>query len=163
MSSLADVSIASWTPSADPMRIPEVRHNLRLIADACKVDLDGLAREAKALEERKKWVRDEGTRLTQKIEEEADRESTIFTPKESFTNVNTTFLVIRRLQGVHLVVDDVNTKVKDMATSDYEPTLEPFSAPIEKLLAEYPKEFDRYRLDEIIVAAIAPVVRVLRI
>lgn len=72
VSSLADVSLASWTPTADPMRLPEVRHNLRLITEACKGDLDGLAREAKTLEERKKWVRAEDARLRKKVEEEAE-------------------------------------------------------------------------------------------
>lgn len=72
VSSLADVSLASWTPTADPMRLPEVRHNLRLITEACKGDLDGLAREAKSLEERKKWVRAEDARLRRKVGEEAE-------------------------------------------------------------------------------------------
>jgi tuftelin-interacting protein 11 len=72
---LADVSSASWTPSTDPERIPEVRHNLHLIADVCKSDLDGLAREAKALEERKKWLVNEDLRLRKKVEEEAGCES----------------------------------------------------------------------------------------
>jgi tuftelin-interacting protein 11 len=47
---------------------------LRLIADACKSNLDGIAREAKALQERKKWVVDENARLKKKEKEEADRE-----------------------------------------------------------------------------------------
>jgi tuftelin-interacting protein 11 len=63
----------SWTPSTDPTRLPEVRHNLKLITEACKNNLDGLAREAKALEERKKWIADEDVRLRKKAEEEADR------------------------------------------------------------------------------------------
>lgn len=74
MSSLADVSLASWTPSTDPMRIPEVRHNLQLIAEACKTDLYGLAKEAKALADRKKWVQSEDPRLRRKVEDEAERE-----------------------------------------------------------------------------------------
>ena len=78
VSSLADVSIASWTPSTDPMRLPEIRHNLRLIAEACKVDLDGLAREAKALQERKKWIQAEDPRLRKKVEGEAERKSNNF-------------------------------------------------------------------------------------
>jgi tuftelin-interacting protein 11 len=53
--------------------MPEIRHNLRLITDACKSSLDGLAREAKALQERKKWIADEDARLKKKIDEEADR------------------------------------------------------------------------------------------
>lgn len=72
ITSLADVSNASWTPSTDPTRIPEVRHNLRLIAESCKSDLDGLAREAKALGERKRWVANEDLRLRKKVEDEAE-------------------------------------------------------------------------------------------
>ena len=70
---MADVSVASWTPTSDPLRLPELRHNLRLINDACKSDLEGLAREARTLEERKKWVRAEDLRLRKKVEEEAER------------------------------------------------------------------------------------------
>ncbi|KAH9951153.1 TFP11-domain-containing protein [Amylocystis lapponica] len=138
VSSIADVSLASWTPTADPMRLPEIRHNLRLISEACKGDLDGLAREARTLEERRKFIRNEDARLRKRVEEEAE--------------------LIARLQQVHLVVDDINSQAKEMA-SMYEASLEPFDENFEKLLGQYPKEFDRYRLDEIIVAAIAPVVR----
>ncbi|KAL5512900.1 hypothetical protein ACEPAH_3298 [Sanghuangporus vaninii] len=139
VSSLADVSLASWTPSTDPMRLPEIRHNLRLITEACKVDLEGLAREAKALEERRKWIAAEDPRLRRKVEDEAE--------------------LIRRLQAVHLVVDDINTKAKEADNSDYESSLELFSKTVEKLLSEFPKEYDRYRLDEIVVAAIVPTFR----
>lgn len=138
VSSLADVSMASWTPTTDPMRLPEVRHNLRLITEACKGDLDGLAREARALEERKKWVRQEDARLRKKVEEEAE--------------------LITRLQQVNLVVDNISAQAREMA-SMYEASLEPFSANFEKLLGQFPKEFDGYRLDEVVVGAIAPVVR----
>ena len=59
---------------------------------------------------------------------------------------------------MHLVVDEISSKAKQIAVSDYEPSLEAFSAPVEKLLSEYSKEYDRYRLDEIVVAAIIPTV-----
>jgi tuftelin-interacting protein 11 len=64
--------MASWTPSTDPTRIPEVRHNLRMIVDASKADLDSLAREAKALEDRKKALTLEEARLGKKVAHEAD-------------------------------------------------------------------------------------------
>ena len=67
--------------------------------------------------------------------------------------------MIARLQQVHLVVDDINSQAKQMKSS-YEVSLEPFSASFETLIGLYPTEFDRYRLDEIVVAAIAPVVRI---
>lgn len=73
VSSLADISLNAWSPSNDPTRIPEVRHNIKLITDACKSDLDGLAREAKALQERKKFVVSEDARLRKKVEDEAER------------------------------------------------------------------------------------------
>ncbi|EPQ56579.1 TFP11-domain-containing protein [Gloeophyllum trabeum ATCC 11539] len=138
VSSLAEVSMASWTPSTDPTRIPEVRHNLRLIADACKVDLDGLAREARALEERKKWVGNEDARLRKKVSEEAG--------------------LIERLQQVHLVADDINAQAKGLA-STYEASMDAFSPLFEKLLSQFSPEFDKYHLDEIVVAAIAPIFR----
>ena len=71
--SLADISLNAWSPSNDPTRIPEVRHNVRLIADACKSDLDGLAREAKTLQERNKFVFVEDVRLRKKVDDEAQR------------------------------------------------------------------------------------------
>ena len=73
VSSLADISLNTWTPTNDPTRIPEVRHNVRLIADACKSDLDGLAREAKALQERKKFVISEDARLRKQVQDETER------------------------------------------------------------------------------------------
>lgn len=73
MASLADISLNAWSPSNDPTRIPEVRHNIRLIADACKSDLDGLAREAKSLQERNKFASVEDARLRKKVDDEAQR------------------------------------------------------------------------------------------
>ncbi|KIJ65655.1 hypothetical protein HYDPIDRAFT_88241 [Hydnomerulius pinastri MD-312] len=138
VASLAEISMASWTPSTDPTRIPEVRHNLRLIAEACKTDLDGLAREARALEDRKRFIAQEDIRLRKKVADEAE--------------------LISRLQQVTLVVDEVNSKAKELA-SVYEATLDDFSPLFSKLLVQFPTEFDKYRLDEIVVAAIAPIVR----
>jgi tuftelin-interacting protein 11 len=65
--------------------------------------------------------------------------------------------VISRLQQVHLVVDDIQSLARQQA-SDYEASLEPFSPHFHKLLSQFPSEFDRYRLDEIVVAAVAPIV-----
>ncbi|KAF8141606.1 TFP11-domain-containing protein [Boletus edulis] len=137
LASLAEISLASWTPSTDPTRIPEVRHNLRLIATACKTDLDGLAREAKALEDRKRFIVEEDARLRRKLTAEAE--------------------LISQLQQVSLVVDEISTKSRELA-SVYEVTLDDFSPLFSKLL-QFPAEFDKYRLDEIVVAAITPTVR----
>lgn len=76
-----------WSPSNDLTRIPEVRHNVRHIADACKHHLDGLAREAKALEERKRFIANEDARLRKKVADEAECETHIHLqmPADSMT------------------------------------------------------------------------------
>ena len=56
------------------MLLPEIRHNLRLITESCRTDLEGLAKEARALEERKKWIRAEDARLRKRVDDEAERE-----------------------------------------------------------------------------------------
>jgi tuftelin-interacting protein 11 len=63
------------------------------------------------------------------------------------------------LQQVHLVADEISNQSKDLVSAD-EASLEPFSPHFSKLLDHYLREFDKYRLDEIVVAAIAPVVRI---
>jgi len=111
VASLADISLNAWSPSNDPTRIPEVRHNVRLIANACKSDLDGLAREAKTLQERNKFVTVEEARLRKKVDDE--------------TNVNcfrcqicqithSFFVVIARLQQVQLLVNDINVIARNL-------------------------------------------------
>lgn len=62
------------------------------------------------------------------------------------------------MQQMNLVVDEINTQARE-AASTYEVSLEPFQVGFDKLLGQHVKEFDRYRLDEVVVAAIAPVVR----
>lgn len=61
------------------------------------------------------------------------------------------------MQQVNLVVQDINTQAKQSASS-YEVSLDAFSPLFSQLLVQFPTEFDRYRLDEIVVAAIAPLV-----
>lgn len=98
----------------------------------------GLAREGKALSERKKYVVLEDARLRKKIEEEAE--------------------LIARLQQIQLVTNDISNLAKELA-SVYEVSLEPFTPLVYKLVDQFAQEFERYGLDEIVVAAIAPLVR----
>lgn len=136
--SLSEVSLNPWGATNDPTRIPEVRHNVRLIADACKSEVDGLAREAKALQERKIFVTAEDARLRKQLEQEAE--------------------LISRLQQIQIVANEIQTLSKELA-SIWEVSLDPLSPHISRLVNEFPNEFDAYQLDEIVVAAIAPLLR----
>ncbi|TFK29732.1 TFP11-domain-containing protein [Coprinopsis marcescibilis] len=138
VSSLSEVNLNPWAPSNDPTRIPEVRHNIKLIADSCKGDLEGLAREAKALQERKKFVLSEDRRLRKKVDDEAE--------------------LISRMQQIQIVANEIHVLSKELA-SMYEISLDPFSPLVHRLVTQFPNEFDKYQLDEVVVAAVAPLLR----
>jgi tuftelin-interacting protein 11 len=62
------------------------------------------------------------------------------------------------MRKVQLIVDDINATATELASA-YEASLEPFSPLFYTLVDQFPGEFDKYRLDEIVVGAIAPLVR----
>jgi tuftelin-interacting protein 11 len=59
------------------------------------------------------------------------------------------------------VADDITNLSKELSSA-YEADLESFTPHFFKLFNQYPNEYDRYRLDEIVVAAIAPLVSYIR-
>ena len=64
---------------------------------------------------------------------------------------------IARLQKIHLLVDEVSSIAKTLSTS-YEPSLDAFVEPFDRLLFEFADEYAEYALDEVVVGAIAPAV-----
>lgn len=59
------------------MQLPELRHNLRLVQDSTKSDVDALAREGKNVAEKRKWaVREE--HLARKRVEDAENRTSAF-------------------------------------------------------------------------------------
>ena len=133
-----DINLNSWAPTSDPTHIPEIRHNIRLIAQSCKSDLDNLALEAKALHIHKSFVISEEARLSRKIEEEA--------------------ALISRFQQIQIIASDISALSKEQASA-YEVSLEPFSPFVCRLVDQFPMELEKYGLDEVVVAAVAPLVR----
>jgi tuftelin-interacting protein 11 len=139
VSSLAEVSnMMSWTPSTDTTRIPEIRHNVRLIVEMAASDVRGLAKEGKALRERKKYVEAEDMRLRKRITDEA--------------------ALIYRLQQVHLAVDDL-AAIINQTHGGGGGALAELSPGIVRLVQEFSGEHERYGIDEVVVAALAPAFR----
>lgn len=64
---------------------------------------------------------------------------------------------ILRLQQIHTLVDDISSISKTLASS-YEPSLEAFTEPFDRLLYDFKDEYVSMDLDEIVVGAMAPVV-----
>lgn len=61
-------------PTSDATRIPELRHNLAIIVDITKSDLDNLAKEGKAVEERRRWLMNEDARIAAALAADQERE-----------------------------------------------------------------------------------------
>ena len=152
VSSIAALS-ASWTNSTDTMRIPEIRHNLRLMVDMTKQDVLGLAREGKLLEEKRKKSAREEARLSKKIKKEAE--------------------LIRRLEDMKITIDELAGVAKSTQESlkaqdytDYETNvshkssaLDPLSQYVERFMRDFTSEYELYRVDEVLVGAMAPILR----
>lgn len=148
---VSSISAVSWTPSTDTTRIPEIRHNLRLMVDMTKHDLLGLAREGKLLEEKRRKGRLDEVRLAKRVKEEAE--------------------LIRRLGEMKLVVDELSTTAKsahrtsvsqrpsDYETSDTPSTLDLLSPFVERFTKDFSSEYEGYKIDEVLVGAMAPLFR----
>jgi tuftelin-interacting protein 11 len=65
---------------------------------------------------------------------------------------------IARLQQIRMLVDEIGAISKTLSSA-YEVSLEPFTEPFEKLLYEFKEEYVTMDLDEVVVGAMAPVVR----
>ncbi|KZT37727.1 TFP11-domain-containing protein [Sistotremastrum suecicum HHB10207 ss-3] len=138
LSSLAELASVGWIPSQEPTHIPEVRHNMRLIANGCKSDLEKIAQEARLVDEAKKRLALEDKRLRDQADQEAE--------------------LISRLQALHLTVDELSEKARELEQLPVT-TLDAFETVIEKLTTVNPKEYSSYHVDEIVVAALAPSIR----
>lgn len=72
--SLAGLSLSNWTPTGDDMQLPELRHNLRLVMDVSKGDVDALAREGKTVVEKRKWAVREEQLAQKRVDDATNRE-----------------------------------------------------------------------------------------
>ena len=73
VSSLSALSLSSWTPTGEAMQLPELRHNLRLIVDVAKGDVDALAKEGRSVNEKRRWAAREEEMAKQKVDEVTKR------------------------------------------------------------------------------------------
>ncbi|WWC64165.1 uncharacterized protein I303_106773 [Kwoniella dejecticola CBS 10117] len=138
VSSLSALSLSTWTPTSDNMKLPELRHNLRLIVDVAKGDVEGLIREGKSVNERRRWaVREE--QVTRAKVGEAEKR-------------------IARIRQIQELVANISTIAAEQSTSP-NPSLAPLSESFNSLLSTYPEEYRSQSLDDVIVGAIAQVQR----
>ncbi|KAF0391080.1 TFP11-domain-containing protein [Gigaspora margarita] len=128
--------ITSLTIPDSSTRLPELRHNLRLIVDMSKADLEHFTREKRIQNERTKALKRDVDRVTALIEDEAGR--------------------INRLNDIMSIVNECN-RLLTLAISSNSPSLQLFMEPFEKLQTKYQDEYELYELDTAVIAIVAPV------
>ncbi|KAK4686900.1 tuftelin-interacting protein 11, partial [Tremellales sp. Uapishka_1] len=137
--SLSSLSLSAWTPTSDKTRLPELRHNLRLIADVAKADVEALAREGKTVNDRRRWALREEEVSRQKIMENDRR--------------------ISRLTKVQEVVVTISRLAAEQTSKQDEPSLLPLAESFDALLHDFKDEYTVYKLDDVVVGAIGQVLR----
>lgn len=72
------LSLAVPVPSSDTTRLPELRHNLKLIADTKQAELNAHIKEGKSVMEKRKWVEGQQVKAERAAAAEAERECLLF-------------------------------------------------------------------------------------
>ncbi len=136
---LASALSQAPVPSSESERLPELRHNLRLIRDGNKRDLQALAREAASLRDQQKWAKREAEEERRKLAiEEAQ---------------------LKQTERVLQIVKEIEA-IGKKAQVDASVTLDAFDEVVGRLQSSFAAEIVTFNLDEALVGAIVPVVSV---
>jgi len=148
---LPDQTISSSLPafgagSADPTRLPELRHNLTLLTSTLSSSLRSLAKEGSGVVQRRAYLESEESRIRKGVEKQE--------------------LKMRRLEGILRVVEkvkEVESECRELLAMLNEgeevcECLEKFGDEFDELLGIYGEEYEEMRLDEVVVGAITPIV-----
>ena len=147
-------------PTSDATRLPELRHNLAIIVDTNKGDLDNLAREGRNVADRRKWLSKEESRIRNVVQaEEASKQCSKSTVEYS---ANTPVTGIARLETITEATSSVQKLSASLRYDErgISEQLALFSDSFDNLLSTAtPEEYEQYRLDEVVVGAIAPIMK----
>lgn len=119
------------------MQLPELRHNLRLIVDVAKGDVEALVKEGRSVHDRRRW---------------AVREEELSRAKAD--NAQTR---IARLQQIQRLVSEISQEASAQADMGGG-SLDSLASDFENLLRDHKTEYRALKLDEVVVGAIAQVV-----
>lgn len=167
VTSLASALASHATPTSDTTRLPELRHNLRLICDNNKQSLDALAKEGASIFDRRRWLKrevDESRRRREK--EELGMSAIVFQAllrlarsvklnisANPFASLRTDITRLRQVLGI---VQELGAAATQASAKP--PALELFSPLVERLVLDFAPEIESHGLDEALVGAIAPTV-----
>jgi tuftelin-interacting protein 11 len=148
--SIADLSLSGWTPSTDATQLPELRHNLRLVVDVTRGEVNSLVKEGKAVNERRRWTMRDEERSRHKADESTKGNC------NAQTALTTTEL--QSLEVVKASVDEISA-ISQRQVSEGSSSLHSLEDAFNRLLITHDKEYRLLGLDDVVVGAIDMVLR----
>ncbi|BEI91734.1 uncharacterized protein CcaverHIS019_0405540 [Cutaneotrichosporon cavernicola] len=136
--SISELSLSSWTPSTDVTQLPELRHNLRLVVDVTRGEVNSLVKEGKAVNERRRWTLRDEERSRQMVDESANE--------------------LKSLEVVQSSLKTIST-ISQREVSEESFSLRPLEDAFNRLLIDHDKEYRLLGLDDVVVGAIDVVLR----
>lgn len=153
-------------PTTDTRNLPELLHNLTMVSDFTKAEVDNLVREARISAERRKYLAKEAARIREAAKANVARKWPynksrlhvyIECPTDMFDPIG-----IARLQQLSKVATAIQQHSQSLAYDDrpLPEQMQTFTELFSNLLnIATEDEYRVHRLDEIIVAALAPLLK----
>lgn len=162
----ADLSHAASShdvPSTDSRNLPELLHNLTMVSDFTKAEVDNLVREARISAERRKYLAKEAAHVRASAKANLERRSQhVCADSVTPTDFTLAHTGIARLQQLTKVATAIQQHSTSLAYDDrpLQEQMQTFSDLFSQLLnVATEDEYQQYRLDEVIVAALAPLLK----
>ncbi|KAL9935003.1 hypothetical protein V8E36_006079 [Tilletia maclaganii] len=141
------------TQDESSTHLPELRHNLALLCDSNRRNLDVLARAGADLLERRRWLRRE--------RDEAERKMS--SQRAVAQGLKKVLGVVRALEGVGVAAQKAGAGKSASssldATGAEDAVLDAFDPIVARILNDHRSDVQKYGLDEAVVGAIAPMVK----
>ncbi|SCZ98960.1 BZ3500_MvSof-1268-A1-R1_Chr3-1g05734 [Microbotryum saponariae] len=139
--------------SADPTRLPELRHNLMLLTTTLGSNLSALAREGKQVEERRKYLNVEEERVRGVVEKQELAIERVHGVLKLVARMKVIEQEVAEVAKIILIGGEGSEQVSPNDLFNF------FIDVFDELLGDYEDEYAVLQLDEIVVAAIAPLCR----
>ncbi|GAA6003180.1 mRNA splicing protein SPP382 [Rhodotorula paludigena] len=137
--------------SADPTRLPELRHNLTLLCSTFSSTLRSLAREGAGVEQRRAYLASEEQRMRRVVEAQ----------ERKLAQLRGIVQCVERVRELESEAVELCRALEGQGDEAVKPeeVLGRFEDEFDRLLGEFAGEYEEMGLDEVVVGAITPVLR----
>ncbi|GAA5884433.1 hypothetical protein JCM6882_005250 [Rhodosporidiobolus microsporus] len=139
-------------PTADRTPLPELRHNLTLLTTTLTSSLRSLAREGAGVQQRRVYLAKEEARVRARVEGE----------ERKARRAGEVVELVKRVREMEAEASEVLRALEMQAEGgvvDAKSVVGRFEGVFDQLLGEYAEEFEELGLDEVVVGALAPLLR----